>query len=69
MFYDCEFPKDSIWLMPCENSLEDVNKDWNRNDFIEIGHLGSGTFGNVIKVKRNDNPKQYAMKIISKYNI
>ena len=47
---------------------EDDNIGNNINDFIPLKIIGSGSYGNIIKVKSKINNKIYAMKIMGKHN-
>lgn len=55
-------------LEPVEHLSEDKveNKNVSLSSFKLLEELGSGTFGKVFKVMKQDSSKIYAMKILSK---
>ena len=48
-------------------SVSGMKKKVVKEDFETLGHLGKGSYGEVMLVRKKENGKQYAMKCIDKH--
>jgi len=64
-----------IWMSACKSSVQPIGKGGNENKPIGLGDfdllkvIGKGSFGRVLQVRKKDNGKIYAMKVLNKKNI
>ena len=61
--------KDSDQVVHSESSPRKATRGNQLANYSELDLIGSGSYGRVVKVQRNSNEKQYAMKVIDKKKV